>query len=471
MRSRRAIGVLSVVLLLAAGAAVAVYLGSRRDVTTSSQAAYETYRQAVENERRFYHKEARAGFARALELDPEFAMAMLGLARFSDRGQAESLLRRAGRARSELNEREKLHLDLQWAGFKEDREGALKVAREIRKRYPDDFRATMHLARSELARGNSDSAIEIFSELLAVDPNNAEAYNQIGYYYAYRGDYEKAIANLKKYQFISPDQANPHDSLGEVLAYAGHYDEAIVNLEKALKIKPDFFPAYDHLGVAYEGKGEYAKAIESYSKAAELSVERDAKIGFLGKVFRVACISEDLAAAGAVSARIQGLPDERIEFVKPFLEAGRGLLEERPAEAERRLAEAKPKLYAEISKRVKTPGYKPYEPVWNLLMALAKAEQGKEAEAIALYEEMSNPPNGWQGFEQRLMVYEGRAHLAALLAKKGELDRAEKLLEENRKWNPNWAPTRQAEAAVARLRRERVLALGAGARSRAGGER
>jgi hypothetical protein len=56
------------------------------------------------------------------------------------------------------------------------------------------------------------------------------------------------------------------------------------------------------------------------------------------------------------------------------------------------------------------------------------------------------------------MVYEARAQLAAILAKQGDLDRADKLLEENRKWNPAWAPTRPSEQTVAELRRAKVLA-------------
>jgi hypothetical protein len=56
------------------------------------------------------------------------------------------------------------------------------------------------------------------------------------------------------------------------------------------------------------------------------------------------------------------------------------------------------------------------------------------------------------------MVYEARAQLAALLARRGELERAEKLLEENHRWNPSWAPTRPAEQTVAEVRRARVLA-------------
>jgi hypothetical protein len=57
-----------------------------------------------------------------------------------------------------------------------------------------------------------------------------------------------------------------------------------------------------------------------------------------------------------------------------------------------------------------------------------------------------------------LTVYEAKAELAALLAKRGELERAEKLLEENKRWNPSWSPTRPAETTVAEVRRARVLA-------------
>ena len=269
--SRRTFAVVGVLCLLAAAGLAALYLRSRRDVTTSSEAAYQSYREALQNERRFYFKEARVGFAHAVELDPDFAEALLGLARRSDHDQAVSLVERARRQRDRLTEREQLHVDLQAAAVDEKAEAIMAVARKIREKYPEDIRAAMILAGHEIAVGRTERALQIFSELLAVEPNNADAYNQIGYYYAYRGDYEKAIENLKKYQFMSPDQANPYDSLGEVQAFSGRYDEALANLNKALALKPDFSEAYGHLGVVFEGRGEYQKAIENYLRAARES--------------------------------------------------------------------------------------------------------------------------------------------------------------------------------------------------------
>ena len=63
-----------------------------------------------------------------------------------------------------------------------------------------------------------------------------------------------------------------------------------------------------------------------------------------------------------------------------------------------------------------------------------------------------------ENFEDRRAIYEARAHVAVGLARKGDLDGAEKLIAENRKWNANWAPTRDEETTVAELRRDKVLA-------------
>jgi tetratricopeptide (TPR) repeat protein len=459
MTKRRAVSLFGLLLILAAGVAAALLLTNRRDVTTSSDEAYRVYREATENERRFYFKEARVGFARALELDPDFAMAMLGMARMSEKEQALSLVRRAKKLKGKLSDREQRHIDLQEAILEKGPEDRQKVAHEILKRYPDDFRATTMIAMYEMTKGRAEEAVRVFSRLLEVDPNSADAYNMIGYHYGYRGDYEKALENLRKYQFMAPDQANPHDSIGEIQAYSGHYDEAIANLNHALQIKPDFFAAYEHLGVAYEGKGDYAKAFQSYLKGSEV-IPKEGQGEYLYHALRAAYRAGDAAAARSLLPKFDQVPkDEHTEVARPLVLAIYDLLEGKPEEAEKRLAELKPHAAAHFREMNKNrPDYKYYWADWNWIMVRAKLAQGKDGEAVPLLQEMIAPPNGWQRFEGRLMVYEARAQLAAILAKRGELDRAEKLLEENRKWNPTWAPTRPAEQTVAQLRRAKVLA-------------
>lgn len=311
MTIRRPVLILSLLCLLAAAGAAALLLVNRRDVTTSSAAAYQAYQRGFENENRFYKKEARVDYARAIQLDPEFAEAILGLARQADRDQAISLVERAWTLRDRLTERERLHVDIQRAGLNRQRDEVLALAKALHEKYPRDIMGVQALAGIEGEQGHTERALELFKELLKIDPNYALAYNNIGYSYGYSGDYEKAIENFQKYQFMAPDQANPLDSMGEIQAYSGHYDEAIASLQKALAIKPDFYPAYEHLGVAYEGKGDYARSIESYEKAADLDVTNDMKEIDLLRALRVALFAKNEAAGEKISKALESLPGSR----------------------------------------------------------------------------------------------------------------------------------------------------------------
>ena len=462
-KSRRAIALIAVLFLLVAGGLAALYLTNRREVTTSSTAAYEAYREGVENNRRYYRKEAQVAFARALALDPNFVMAMLRLADLSNHDQQVSLVERARRLRGRVTERERLFVDMFYAGVQGNVEERDKLARAMFAKYPDDVDAAMILCGIEMKQGHAERALEIYGDLLARDPNNAAVYNLIGYYYAFRGDYDKAMENLKRYQFMAPDQANPYDSLGEVQAFSGRYDEAIANLNRALSLKTDFFESNAHLGVAYEGKGDYGKAIENYLKGAREALTDSRRSEFAGQALRAAFLSGDPSALRRVTQQTAELSSgERRELTRSYSDAALGLMEGRPADAERRLTELRPKLQAFAEKEKNGAHFKPYFAEWNMLMAIAKAKQGKNDEAIALCEELANPPRPWNDFEGRRWVYEGRALLAGLVARKGDLDRAEKLLAENHKWNPNWAPSRPSELAVESLRREKVLSASGG---------
>ncbi|HEX4441480.1 MAG TPA: tetratricopeptide repeat protein [Thermoanaerobaculia bacterium] len=460
MKRRALLIVAGVVLLLVAGGAAALLLGARRDVTTSSSAAYEAYKEGVANESRFYFKEARVAYARALELDPNFAMAMLGMARqANDEGQRLAFLRRATREEPRLTDRERLEVEMQLAFSTQTYEKGLQIARDLHAKYPDDVRSASLLAREEIRKGNTDKAIRIFEELLAVDPNNAEAYNQVGYFYGYRGDYEKAMEYLKKYQFIAVDNANPFDSLGEVQAYSGHYNEAIENLTRALTIKPDFVESHGHLAVAYEGLGDWAKAVAQYEKAAAQTDSPDMKRGMLMAAFKVSYCSHDTESARRLAAEVRALPKTKYsELDLAALDAAMFLIDHKPLEAEKRIEAVKPDLQKIVAGEKLPDGWKPHFPGFNMIMAIAKEQQGLTDEALAYWQKNANPPNPFNKFEDRRMIYEARAHVAVALAKKGDLDAAEKLIAENRKWNPSWAPVREYETAVAEMRREKVLA-------------
>ena len=150
---------------------------------------------------------------------------------------------------------------------------------EYRRRYPNDPEGFQRQAELLSMTGRSDEAVRVWEQLVALDPNFAAPYNQLGYYWLGRGEIAKSEEYFKRYRFLAPDQANPHDSLGEMYAAVGRYDEAEEALRKALTIKPDFFPALGHLGTVELGRGRYDKAAEYFRKAADL-LEGQARFEF-----------------------------------------------------------------------------------------------------------------------------------------------------------------------------------------------
>ncbi len=448
-------------LLLGAGVSAALFLTHRRDVTTTSKAAYEAYQEGVANESRMYKKEARLAFAKALELDPTFAMAMLALARESkDDDQRTALLKRAVKEKDRLTELERLQVDIAVA-FNESRyDDAIKLAAESHQKFPADTRSATMLAYQELGKGNTDHAIKIFEELLTIDPNNADAYNQIGYFYGFRGDYDKAVEAFKRYQFIATDTANPFDSLGEVQAYSGRYNEALENLNRALAIRPDFVDSVKNTAVVHEGRGEYRKAIEQYERAAEMTDEPKRQRDYIGRAARAAYYLDDRDEMRRLFTRCRAvkLDGKYAEIDNGFLDAALALVDGQGAEAEKMVRAIQPKLEALLAQEKLPANWKPHFPQVNFMLALSLEEQGKLDAALEYWKKNANPPRPFDNFEERRMILEARAKVAVALAKKGDLDGAEKLIAENRKWNPSWAPTRTEEMTVAELRREKVLA-------------
>lgn len=283
-RLRKTLVAAALVTAVGGGTAFAVLARDRREVTTTSAEAYDAYRKGSEEEGRLYHKEALSAYAKALELDPHFTMATLRLAYIlagRDRERARSLVQCAARSHGRLNEREELLLAISEAELVErDYEKAGRIVREYVRRFPEEPDAYFRLAGVLMREGKTEEMLATYERLLTLDPNQASAYNSLGYHYIGSRDFVKAEDYLKRYRFLASDQANPYDSLGELYANTGRYDEAEEHLRRALEIKPDFLPAIGHLGTVEVGRGNPEAAAGYFRRALELSESWKDKHGF-----------------------------------------------------------------------------------------------------------------------------------------------------------------------------------------------
>src|SRR3972149_6953418 len=115
-----------------------------------------------------------------------------------------------------------------------------------------------------------DSAIEAFTSAIALNPNDADAYNGRGVAYNDKGQYDRAIEDYNKAIQLDPNYAYAYNNRGNAYNKKGQYDKAIENYNKAIQLDPNHAYAYNNRGAAYNDKGQHDRAIEDYNKAIQL---------------------------------------------------------------------------------------------------------------------------------------------------------------------------------------------------------
>jgi serine/threonine protein kinase/Tfp pilus assembly protein PilF len=245
------------------------------DVTTTSLEAYNFYLQGLKSEEKFYVQEARTAFRKALELDPEFAIVHLYLAKvesgLGELEQAEEHLNRAWALSEKATEKERLYIQAYYEGhLGEGLDRQRQVLEKLIEKYPKEKRAHYELGLSMKQEDRSD-AIGYFTRALELDPNYGLALNQLAYSYVYLKEFDKAIPHFRKYAGLYPEDANPLDSLGEVYLWMGKLEESAAHFRRSLELKPDFMNSLKAGAYVYALMEDYGKSFELIKKLIEIA--------------------------------------------------------------------------------------------------------------------------------------------------------------------------------------------------------
>lgn len=247
------------------------------DVTTSSMEAYDYYLKGRESQIKIFREEAIQYYEKAVELDPTFAMAYLGLeGANSGLGNTKESIAAVEKAKSfseKLTDKEKLYLEAAYARVvEEDQEKRFKILQNIASKYPKEKDAHYALGWYYQSRvRDREKAIEEYNKVLELDPNHESALNQIGYTYWGMSNYDKAVEYFKKAASVNPESPNPLDSLADIYFSMGRLDEALAKLKEALKIKPDFLYSSHNIPYIYALKGDYPEAIKWVDRYTDIS--------------------------------------------------------------------------------------------------------------------------------------------------------------------------------------------------------
>ncbi|MGB6340662.1 MAG: tetratricopeptide repeat protein, partial [Candidatus Aminicenantaceae bacterium] len=236
------------------------------DVTTTSMEAYDYYLKGREASDKFYHEEAKQYLEKAVELDPQFAVAYLYLSHvyfeLQSRGdERNDVLRKAKEYSEKATEKERLYILAEYASsIERDSEKKVRILKELIEKYPNEKDAHYELGFYYQSRDLFEEALNEYQKALELAPADGFILNALGYVYSDMGEYEKAVECFQKYANHYPEDANPLDSMAEQYFRMGRLDEAILNYEKALKIKPDFGVGY-RVAYIYALKEDYAESM------------------------------------------------------------------------------------------------------------------------------------------------------------------------------------------------------------------
>ncbi len=117
---------------------------------------------------------------------------------------------------------------------------------------------------------NLKEKIEIYSEILELNPKHVLAYNNRGTAYAHNKEYDKAIADYSKAIELDPKDPDYYNNRGNAYKNKREYDNAIADFDKAIELDPKDPDYYNNRGNVYDDLKEYDKAISDYDKAIEL---------------------------------------------------------------------------------------------------------------------------------------------------------------------------------------------------------
>ncbi len=183
--------------------------------TTSSLDALQAFSLGQAEHQKFDDAAAIPHLKRAIELDPNFAMALatLGIA-YRNEGDSRSAvgyIQRAFDLRDRASEREKFYISSHYY---------------------------------DTARNQLEKAVEIYEQWKQTYPRDSVPRDNLALAYQVMGQHEKAVANASEAVRLDPNDRYARDNLASAYQFLGRYDEAKTVADQAIAQKVDSWTIY-----------------------------------------------------------------------------------------------------------------------------------------------------------------------------------------------------------------------------------
>lgn len=149
-------------------------------------------------------------------------------------------------------------------------EEAIQIFVEVVSIDPKYELAYENLAYSLHQLGRNSDALNAINRALALNPTHTWSLDERGSIYNDMDKYDLAVADFDKSIELNPKGRFAHAHRGMALRMLHRYPEALDSLNQAIELKDDYMWAYNERGNVYSDSGQPEKAIADYKKAIEL---------------------------------------------------------------------------------------------------------------------------------------------------------------------------------------------------------
>jgi len=248
-------------------------------ITTSSTEAYKYYIEGMNAAQRGEDRQGIALMEKALDIDPEFAMAYLATARmygglFIHR-EKEKYYQKAFELSDRLPGRERYIIQGDFYRQSGRILEAIEAYKKLVELYPEDIAGNIRLADTYSSIEEWDLARERYEMLIQNKSESISVYTGLSHGYKVQGLYDKAREYLDYYLNNISDDDN--DSIHFLLALnytcEGKLDLALIEVDKALALNSNYFNYFMLKGDVFHFKGDLNRAEEEYRRLLEMEAK------------------------------------------------------------------------------------------------------------------------------------------------------------------------------------------------------
>jgi tetratricopeptide (TPR) repeat protein len=264
------------------------------DVSTTSKEAYKYYLQGQEYSDNWDFTKARESLEKAVEIDPEFAMAYYVLATaYNIEGNLPASNRAYEKAYSlakKATEKERLEIEADYAwNIEKNRDKADALLKERAAKYPKDKSAQVQLAYI-YQTSDPEKAVAEFNIALSLDPDYEPALGGLGYHYLERSEFAKALEYFRRATVARSDNPNTLDSLATCYFQNGQVAEAKATYLKLFEKWPGAL--WDTGDYFYALEEDYGEPLRGFDRRLEACAPQNKPLLYFQKGFYRAWLGE-----------------------------------------------------------------------------------------------------------------------------------------------------------------------------------